>query len=112
MGALGFGGYYQKSSGTSYDRNAYRLSAMYTLGQNEVHVNYGSAGNRAGVANTGADQFTLGYNYNLDKQTKVYALFTNINNKSGAAYTPGRLFVNPTNGQDVNSYGVGVRYNF
>ena len=112
MGALGFGGYYQKSSGTSYDRNAYRLSAMYTLGQNEFHVNYGSAGNRAGVANTGADQFTLGYNYNLDKQTKVYALFTNINNKSGAAYTPGRLFVNPTNGQDVNSYGVGVRYNF
>jgi len=40
MGALGFGGYYQKSSGTSFDRNAYRLSAMYTLGQNEFHVNY------------------------------------------------------------------------
>ena len=112
LGALGFGGYYQKSSGTSFGRNAYRLSAMYTLGQNEFHVNFGAAGNRAGVANTGADQFTLGYNYNLDKQTKVYALYTQINNKSGASYNPGRLFAAPANGQDVNSYGVGIRYNF
>jgi predicted porin len=112
MGALGFGGYVQKSSGTNFARNAYRLSAMYTLGKNEFHANFGSAGNRAGVANTGADQFTLGYNYNLDKQTKVYALYTNINNKAGASYNPGRLFAAPTAGQDVNSYGVGVRYNF
>ena len=112
MGPIGFGGYVQKSSGTNFDRNAYRLSAMYTLGQNEFHVNYGSAGNRGGVANTGADQFTLGYNYNLDKQTKVYALYTQVNNKSGSAYDPGRLFASPTDGQDVSSYGVGVRYNF
>jgi predicted porin len=112
VGPLGFGGYYQKSSGTNFGRNAYRLSAMYTVGQNEFHANFGAAGNRAGVANTGADQFSLGYNYNLDKQTKVYALYTQINNKSGAAYNPGRLFAGPTAGQDVSSYGVGVRYNF
>lgn len=112
LGALGFGGYYQKSSGTNAGRSAYRLSAMYTMNQNEFHVNFGSAGNRAGVANTGADQFTLGYNYNLDKQTKVYALYTRTNNKAGAAYNPGRMFAAPENGQDINSYGVGVRYNF
>jgi len=112
MGPFGFGGYAQKSSGTDFGRNAYRLSAMYTMGQNEFHVNFGSAGNRGGVANTGADQFTLGYNYNIDKQTKVYALYTQVNNKSGASYNPGRLFVSPTGGQDVTSYGVGIRYNF
>lgn len=112
IGAIGFGGYVQKSSGTQFDRTAYRLSAMYTLGQNEFHVNFGHAGNRGGVANTGADQFTLGYNYNIDKQTKVYALYTMINNQSGASYNPGRLFASPTSGQDVNSFGVGVRYNF
>lgn len=112
MGPLGFGGYVQKSSGTNFDRNAYRLSAMYTQGQNEYHVNYGSAGNRGGVANTGADQFTLGYNYIIDKQTKVYAMYTRIDNNSGAAYNPGRLFAGPTAGQDVTSYGVGIRYNF
>ena len=112
MGAIGFGGYVQKSSGTDFGRTSYRLSAMYTLGQNEFHVNFGHAGNRGGVANTGADQFTLGYNYNIDKQTKVYALFTKVNNQSGSSYNPGRLFASPTAGQDVTSTGVGVRYNF
>lgn len=112
MGPLGFGGYVQKTNGTSADRTAVRLSAMYTMGQNEFHVNYGSAGNRAGVANTGADQFTLGYNYNLDKQTKVYALYTQVHNKSAARYSSDRFFASPSNGQDVSSYGVGIRYNF
>lgn len=112
MGPVGFGGYVQKTSGTSADRTAVRLSAMYTLGQNEFHVNYGSAGNRAGVANTGADQFTLGYNFNLDKQTKLYALYTQVHNKSAAAYSSDRFFAAPSAGQDVSSYGVGIRYNF
>lgn len=91
MGPIGYGGYVQKSSGTQYGRTAYRLSAMYTLGQNEFHLNYGSAGNRNNEANTGATQLSLAYNYNLDKQTKLYALITRVNNKSGATYNPGRF---------------------
>jgi predicted porin len=112
MGALGFGGYVQKSSGTNFDRTAYRLSAMYTMGQNEFHVNYGSAGNRASVANTAASQFTLAYNYNLDKQTKVYAMVTRVANKSAASYTPGGFATTNSNGQDLQSIGAGIRYNF
>ena len=112
MGPLGFGGYVQKTSGTSADRTAIRLSAMYTMGQNEFHVNYGSAGNRASLANSGADQFTLGYNFNLDKQTKLYALYTQVHNKSAAKYSSDRFFASPTVGQNVSSYGVGIRYNF
>jgi predicted porin len=112
MGPLGFGGYVQKSSGTNFDRTASRLSAMYTLGQNEFHVNFGSAGNRAGVANTGASQYTLGYNYNLDKQTKVYAMLTQVSNKAAAGYNPGGFATANSNGQDLRSVGAGVRYNF
>ena len=112
MGPLGFGGYVQKTSGTSADRTAIRLSAMYTVRQNEFHVNYGSAGNRAGLANSGADQFTLGYNYNLDKQTKLYALYTQVHNKSSVHYSSDRFFATPTDGQNVSSYGAGIRYNF
>ena len=116
MGALGFGGYVQKTSGTSADRTAVRLSAMYTVGQNEFHVNYGSAGNRAGVANTGAKQFTLAYNYNLDKQTKVYAMYTKIDQDSGTAYYQGNAsrFIagSSGNGNTLSSVGVGIRYNF
>lgn len=101
MGPLGFGGYVQKSSGTNFDRTAYRLTAMYTLGQNEFHVNYGSAGDRAGVANTGAQQTTLGYNYNLDKATKVYGFVTKVNQDAAASY-----------GGDFKSVALGLRYNF
>jgi len=101
MGPLGFGGYVQKSSGTKFDRTAYRLSAMYTVGQNEFHVNYGSAGDRAGVANTGAQQATLGYNYNLDKATKIYGFVTKVNQDSAASY-----------GGDFKSVALGLRYNF
>lgn len=107
MGPLGFGAYVQKSSGTRFDRTAYRLSAMYTAGQNEFHVNMGSAGNRDGMANTGAQQFTLGYNYNLDKQTKLYAFYTRINQDSATnAYAGGNK------GDAFSSIAAGLRYNF
>lgn len=112
VGALTLGGYYQHTSGTNAGRNAYRLSAMYAMGQNEFHVNYGHAGNRANVAKSGADQFTLGYNYNLDKQTKVYALYTKVSNDSAAAYSMARAFDAVPTGKDTSSYGVGIRYNF
>lgn len=107
MGALGFGGYVQKSSGTQFDRTAYRLSAMYTMGPNEFHVNMGSAGNRNHVASTGAQQFTLAYNRNLDKQTKVYAFYTRIDQDSATnAYAGGNK------GDTFSSVGAGIRYNF
>lgn len=112
MGPWGFGGYVQKTSGTDAGRTAYRLSAMYTMGQNEFHVNFGAAGERAGKANTGAKQFTLAYNYNLDKQTKLYALYTKVDNDSDASYNPGRFITNTSTNPDLSSVGVGVRYNF
>ncbi len=116
MGPLGFGGYVQKTTGTNADRTATRLSAMYTVGQNEYHVNYGSAGNRAGVANTGAKQFTLAYNYNLDKQTKVFVMYTKIDQDSATSYYQGNAsrFITGSsgNGNTLSSIGAGVRYNF
>jgi len=107
MGPLGFGGYVQKSSGTNFGRTAYRLSAMYTLGKNEFHINGGAAGNRNNEANTGATQYTLAYNHNLDKQTKVYAFYTRVNQDSATkAYAGGVV------GDSFSSIGAGVRYNF
>lgn len=116
MGPLGFGGYVQKTNGTNADRTAIRLSAMYTVGQNEYHVNFGSAGDRANVANTGAKQFTLAYNYNLDKQTKVYLIYTKIDQSSSTTYYQGNAsrFIagSSANGNTLSSIGAGVRYNF
>ena len=116
MGPLGFGGYAQKTSGTNADRTAIRLSAMYTVGQNEYHVNFGSAGDRANVANTGAKQFTLAYNYILDKQTKVYLMYTKIDQSLATSYYQGNssrfIAGSAGNGNTLSSIGAGVRYNF
>jgi len=107
VGALGFGGYVQQSSGTDFGRTAYRLSAVYTVGKGEYHVNFGHAGNRENAANSAADQYTLAYNYNLDKQTKVYAFYTRVNQDSATkAYAGGVV------GNTLSSIGAGVRYNF
>lgn len=114
MGPLGLGAYVQRTAGDLADRTAYRLAAMYTVGKNEFHVNYGAASNRNSVSDTGAKQMTVAYNFNVDKQFKVYAFYTAIDNETASNYT-GSRFITPVtsaNGDDRNSFGIGTRYNF
>lgn len=107
MGQFVVGGYYQRNDedilGT---RNNYRLAGMYTLGASEFHLNVGRASKWENVANSAATQYTLGYNYNLSKRTKVYAFYTKVDNKSGADYATG------LQGVDFRSIALGVRHNF
>ena len=79
---------------------------MYALGASEFHINVGNANKWSNLPDSGATQWTLGYNYNLSKRTKVYGYYTAINNKAGANYGVGKL------GDDFSSLAVGVRHNF
>lgn len=113
INSLTLGAYYQyyKADTQAFDtkRHAYRLAAMYTLGASEFHANVGRAqaykGDLSG-AKTAATQWTLGYNYNLSKRTKVYGYFTKINNGNDAAYGV------DTAGDNFRSIAVGVRHLF
>jgi predicted porin len=96
MGAFTVGGYYEKGSGTN-DVNVFRLAGMYAMGASEFHLNFGSRGDLNNIADTGAKQMTLGYNYNLSKRTKVYGFYTKLNADVGA---------------DFSSLALGVRHNF
>jgi predicted porin len=105
-------GYYQSEKIDGFrTRNIGRVSAMYTLGQSEFHFNIGgtkrggdqaSANGMTGDSfmNGGASQWTLGYNYNLSKRTKVYAFYTTIDQKL------------PNKAGDFSSLAVGLRHNF
>lgn len=120
MGPWTFGGYIESNSGsadidalnslvlaTDAKRTNVRVSAMYVMGAGEFHANYGNAGEIGNVANSGADQYTLGYNYNLSKRTKVYGYYTAVKADGAAAaslYTGGV--------QDFSSFAVGLRHNF
>lgn len=102
FGALTVGGYLERDDFVTLGkRNNVRVSAMYTVGASEFHANVGSAGKFSNVADSKAQQYTLGYNYNLSKRTKVYGYFTRLNDNAGKVY-----------GGDFNSTAVGVRHNF
>ncbi|HVL46891.1 MAG TPA: porin [Acidovorax sp.] len=109
-GPFVFGGYVQRDKNAFIanggNRTNLRLSAAYILGVSEFHVNVGHAGNYSNVSNSAATQYTLGYNYNLSKRTKIYTYYTRINNSQAASYGVS------ASGNDFSSFAVGVRHNF
>ncbi len=114
MGPVTLGGYYERSKfdfgpGDRPSRNNFRIAGMYTLGASEFHVNYGMADDFSGTGNneTGATQWTLGYNYNLSKRTKVYGFYTQLEDDSN-----GNFYVGAGNGAKLRSIAAGLRHNF
>ena len=103
IGAFVVGAYVQRDTDVyaSGKRTTTRLSGMYTLGSSEIHLNVGSAGKYSNVPDSGASQFTVGYNYNLSKRTKAYTFYTKVDAKAGNTYL-----------NDFNSFAVGIRHNF
>jgi predicted porin len=104
MGPFVFGGYVQREKNV-YDaaggsRTLFRLSGMYTMGASEFHANVGRSGDYGNIDNSAATQFTLAYNYNLSKRTKVYAYYTKIDAEA-ASFVP-----------DLSSLALGIRHNF
>ena len=122
IGDLTLGAYYQKQDLKASEigkvkRNVYRLAAKYVIGASELHANIGRAdkfkfdGEKFGRAPT---QWTLAYNYNLSKRTKVYALYSNINN---AVYSNviDNTFSSLSTTDDAAKFrtlGVGIRHFF
>jgi len=95
MGAFTVGGYYERGSGNmSY--NNFRVAGMYTMGASEFHLNLGKRSGSNGAAD--GDQFTVAYNYNLSKRTRVHVFYTSLDLQNGVV--------------DFSSYGVGLRHNF
>ena len=103
IGAFVVGAYVQRDENgyASGKRTTTRLSGMYTLGSSEIHANVGSAGKYSNVPDSGASQFTLGYNYNMSKRTKLYGFYTKVDAKTGNTYA-----------SDFNSFALGIRHNF
>jgi predicted porin len=115
IGAITFGGYYQRSeiedTSNLGTRDAVRGSVMYSMGQSEFHLNVGWADDWSNVNDSGATQYTIAYNYNLSKRTKIYAFYTAVDNGSGFSYF-GASDRNTGAPLDPSSFAVGVRHNF
>ena len=123
FGQFTVGAYYQRNKddnailGTGAgSRNNFRLSAMYVMNASEFHVNVGRANKWSNVSDSAATQWTLGYNYNLSKRTKIYTYYTKVNNGKNASYGYATKDENNNviraNGLNTSSFAVGVRHNF
>jgi predicted porin len=91
-------------------RNYFRVAVMMPVGKHEFHVNFGNVNHRldAKLSDDGATQLTLGYNYNITKETKVYGFYTAVSNDNNGNYG----FRTNIPGVDNSSLAVGVRHNF
>lgn len=87
-------------------RNMGRVAVQYTDGPSEYHLNVGHAGKVGGEDGTQATQWTLAYNYNFSKRTKLYALYTRVNNHEHASYQTGEQ------GVGFSSIALGMRHYF
>ncbi|HEY2926841.1 porin [Piscinibacter sp.] len=103
LGAFVVGGYVQRDENNfaAGRRTNVRLSGMYSIDNTEFHVNVGKAGKNGAVADSEADQFTLGVNYKLSKRTKLYGFYTRLNDGAAGLY-----------GGDFSSLALGIRHNF
>ncbi len=103
FGATTLGAYVERVSIPGLgDATHFRIAAMYTLGASEFHVNVGRAGEYSNWDKSDALQYTLAYNYNLSKRTKVYGYYTRLD-KDDVLHAYGGNF---------DAVAVGVRHNF
>lgn len=103
LGSVILGAYVQREdmgTGKNDSRTIARVSAMYVMGASEFHLNVGGTKAGGSRGSNGAKQYTLGYNYNLSKRTKLYGFYTAID--STAAKSAG----------DFSSLAAGIRHNF
>ena len=118
--ALELGLAYEKTSdnfnaGTDFfGHNAYYLSGKYSFGNDAVKVAYGKAGNLGAAANTGANQFSLGYDHSMSKRTKVYAIYSRISNQAGVNYVFSQTTATSANGAGASPsvFSFGMKHSF
>jgi predicted porin len=110
--------------GTQSDRNVWSLNGQYAFGNNVVKAQYTRSGDLTGVSNTSAKLWSLGLDHNMSKRTKVYALYSRMDNSSavgfqlsggganGAAITAVQAAGAGAAGADQRGFGVGMVHSF
>ncbi|WIV97367.1 porin [Paucibacter aquatile] len=106
LGSIVLGAYVQREdngAAKNGSRTIARVSAMYVMGASEFHVNVGgtkAGGDSFNNGQAGGKQYTLAYNYNLSKRTKLYGYYTAVDSNE------------PKKVNDFSSLAAGIRHNF
>ena len=96
--------------------NSYWLGASYRFGNNEPRLSWATTSNVNGgnVSQTGGRQITANWGYYLSKRTQVYGIVSSVNNSANGIWNVAGSASNikPTGGQNIMTYGAGLRTNF
>lgn len=114
--------HYRTDSG-DLQRNAYYVSLVQQAGTGSVRIGLAYAANGTGSstdtigffrsgAQTGATQFTVGYDYPLSRRTALYAYYSRINNQRNAVYDFAINDLGIRAGADPQTFALGMRHNF
>jgi predicted porin len=69
-------------------RTVYSVPVQYQWGKHGVYVTYTKAGNTTSMADTGATQTNLGYDYALTKRAFLGLYYTDLKNDAKGIYAP------------------------
>lgn len=94
-------------------RDAWVVNLTHNMGPIQLKAAYATAddGEGAGNANTGADSWAIGVDYNLSKRTKLWAYYSTVNNDSAARFRMNNYGASGA-GRDIDAFSFGVEHNF
>lgn len=101
-----------------FGHRSYYLAGKYRFGNDAVKAAFTKSGDQSRGTNTGAKQWSLGYDHKLSRRTSLYALYTRLDNDAGASFnlapTDGSTgFANASAaGADPSAFSVGMRHAF
>ncbi|HYP67709.1 MAG TPA: porin [Thiobacillaceae bacterium] len=122
--------------GTTTDkkRSAWGLNGVYNMGNIALKAGYYHAGKVTDLSDSAANMYEVGADYNLSKRTKLYAVYSKVQNDNNATYCaggsasagfgssgisatacPGVNVVGPNanpTGKDPSIFAVGMRHTF
>lgn len=103
-----------------WGHDAYYLSGKYLLGKDALKAAYSRVSRLGASANTGAQQYTLGYDHSLSTRTTLYGLYTRLHNQAAVNYglssasTGGGAvtIVAPGSGASPTAFSFGIKHVF
>lgn len=101
------------------DATSWHLSGKFNLTTADaIKASYTDLNNHiSGASNSGAKQYTIGYDHKMSVRTTMYALWSKLDNDQNAAYqmgwnSSGTSISNAAFGKSPNAFSVGVKHSF
>ena len=100
------------ASGSAVSRDAYYVNGMYSIGAIDLKAAYGISNDGESAADTEFDTYALGVDYNLSKRTKLFGLYSAVQNSTGSKASLSTTGYAATLGNDVEVFSVGMIHTF